>query len=581
MNKYNCNGAQIYTSTENDVLSEDVKINNLGDIVEISLKIVFKDEIVPQKYTVGFFEPLVGVYGMWDCLNKYQKDIRADWCRRSSYSRSACGAPIVVLYDSVGNNKLAISVSDASNMVVISAGVIEEDGTMKCEIEFFTELTEKMKEYSAVIRLDRRPVPFYKAVTTARDWWQTLGYTERLTPPAAFEPIYSTWYVNHQDLIADSVLEECKLAKRLGMHGVIVDDGWQTDQQTKGYYRCGDFEISRNKFPDMKRFVETLHSYGMKMLLWYPVPYVGFEAKNFHRFEGMYLYKDKNQGAGVLDPRFAVVRQYIVSHYAEVVQKYGYDGLKLDFIDSFRLTEESSTDYEKMDCKSLEEGVQRLLSEITAALSRINPEILIEFRQGYIGPVMTSYGNIVRVSDCPNDFNSNRIGITDLRLITKSVAVHSDMLMWNVNETAEGVALQLLNTLFAVPQISVKLKDLPADHLAVLKNYLSVKEQLAEIIYGGELSCSAPVDNYSWVTAQNGGRSVTAVYSPTTVAEIKGSMHWLFNAAAGDSVIVTTNALYTVTVFDSLGAVVDKQEQVDGIARIAIPSGGMAVFIRL
>lgn len=581
MKKYGFKNSEFYTLTENKILCENLKIEEYGDITEITLDINFGEETVPKKFTVGFFEPLTGVYGMWDCLNKYTKDVRADWCRRSSYSRSACGAPVAVLYDSVGNNKLTISVSDARNAVVISAGVVEEDASARCEIEFFTELTDKMSVYSTIIRLDRRSIPFYKAVNGVRDWWQRMGYKECEVPEAAFKPFYSTWYVNHQNLSAESVAVECKTAKNLGMDGVIVDDGWQTDGITKGYYHCGDFEISRKKFPDMKKFVSQIHACGMKILLWYPIPYVGFNAKNFSRFEGMYLYKDKNQGAGVLDPRFACVRKFIVKNYADAVREYGYDGLKLDFIDSFKLTAESSREYAEMDCKSLEDGVTRLLSDITSALKKLNPQIMIEFRQGYIGPVMTGFGNIVRVSDCPNDFNSNRIGITDLRLLSKNIAVHSDMLMWNKGESAEGVALQLLNTLFAVPQISVKLKDLPAEHIETLKNYFCIKERLSEIIYRGEISCSAPIDNYSFVAAKYGGDGVTAVYSPSATAEIDGNRHWLFNAVNCVNLYACLKADYGVSVYDCKGGEAGGYERLGGLVRLKIPAGGRAEFVKL
>ena len=57
---------------------------------------------------------------------------------------------------------------------------------------------------------------------------------------------------------------------------------------------------------------------------------------------------------------------------------YGYDGFKLDFIDSMYLTKDSSTDYEAMDCISVEEGVKKLLAE-TFVRFYCTDESLVEY----------------------------------------------------------------------------------------------------------------------------------------------------------------------------------------------------------
>ena len=88
------------------------------------------------------------------------------------------------------------------------------------------------------------------------------------------------------------------------------------------------------------------------------------------------------------------------------------------------------------DIKSLPLAVNRLLSDVMERLKAIKPEILIEFRQSYIGPAIRKYGNIFRAADCPADILTNRVRTVDLRLFSGNTAVHSDMLEWNMNETA-------------------------------------------------------------------------------------------------------------------------------------------------
>ena len=59
------------------------------------------------------------------------------------------------------------------------------------------------------------------------------------------------------------------------MKGVIIDDGWQTDDNRRGYAFCGDWEISERRFPDMRAHVERVHRLGMKYLVWFSVPFMG------------------------------------------------------------------------------------------------------------------------------------------------------------------------------------------------------------------------------------------------------------------------------------------------------------------
>ena len=86
-------------------------------------------------------------------------------------------------------------------------------------------------------------------------------------------------------------------------------------------------------------------------------------------------------------------------------------------------------------------------------LREVNPDICIEFRQGYTGPLMQTYGNMLRVGDCPIAAMNNRVGILNLRSLREKTAVHSDMLMWNEKDSVESAALQFINVLYGVPQI--------------------------------------------------------------------------------------------------------------------------------
>ena len=129
-----------------------------------------------------------------------------------------------------------------------------------------------------------------------------------------------------------------------------------------------------------------------------------------------------------LDPRYKKVRDYLVGIYKNAVTEWKLDGLKLDFIDSFVLKGKSLEPDSKRDYQSLEDAIHALMTEVTSALTAINPDILIEFRQSYVGPSIRKYGNMLRVGDCPCDTLKNRVGVINLRMTSGKTAVHSGVL---------------------------------------------------------------------------------------------------------------------------------------------------------
>ena len=59
--------------------------------------------------------------------------------------------------------------------------------------------------------------------------------------------------------------------------------------------------------------------------------------------------------------------------------------------------------------KSVPLAVERLKKEISAALTAIKPDVLIEFRQSYVGPGIRQCGNMISVGDCPGDMETPMI----------------------------------------------------------------------------------------------------------------------------------------------------------------------------
>lgn len=255
----------------------------------------------------------------------------------------------------------------------------------------------------------------------------------------------------------------------------------------------------------------------MKLMLWYSMPYVGIHSKKYKQFQGRFLYFDERRGVGALDPRYSCVREYLASQYETAVRNWDLDGLKLDFVNAFRLMEDTPVSDPERDIVSLEEAIETLLQDVVARLYRLKPDILIEFRQGYIGPAMRGYGNMLRAGDCPNDALCNKTAVLDLRLTSGITPIHSDMLMWHPEEPAEKAALQIASVLFAVPQISVRLEKISPEQREMLAFYLGFWRRNRQLLLDGRLRLWDPQAFYSKASARLGEESITVLYSATAV----------------------------------------------------------------
>ena len=574
MTKFNFKGISFKTETENNLKSEEIIQLSDGEISEYKLKLVFEENKTPSEYKITWFHNQVDTVGFWSPMNNFDHNITADWTKRECKSKLSSGMPLAALYGISNNNSLTISLSDAKTPLKILAGVVEETAMVECVVVLFCESISPIKEYEAIIRLDKRNKKLYECVEDTKRWWEENFYAPSYTPEYASAPLYSAWYSFHQRTIPEEIIAQCKQAKEYGMDTLIVDDGWQTDDNSRGYGYCGDWEVCASKIPDMKDFVDKIHDLDMRFMIWFSVPFVGVHSKSFERFKGKYLRTRWSGDAKVLDPRFSDVREFITSKYVSFVKEYGIDGLKLDFIDAFYMEEEASTDYENMDTISVEDGVEMLLSEISMKLKEINPEFLIEFRQSYVGPVISKYGNMFRVTDCPNDPFVNRVHSLNMRM-SQNGMIHSDMMMWNKDETNESLSYQLLGTMFCVPQISILFENISSDHKKILKNYLSFWRAHKDTILNGKMEYFDIQANYSMAKSTKNGESVSVMYQGIVNKLDSNQTSYIFNSTGNGYIYLEADKAQDCEIYNSFGELIKNDTLKEGITKIELPVGGM------
>ena len=492
----------------------------------------------PPRTTLKGAFPLKGVVGRWTTGTGLNKNLPPDWgCRFGSSLGS--GAPVLAYFSDANENRGTIACSEAFRQVNFKLGIIEETAGSCFQAEFFTEPEEPLTTYEVTFRLDFRPIFYADAIRAAFAWYATMPeYQPAKVPDAAFEPLYSAWYSFHQNVSDKAIEAECARAVKYGMKVLIVDDGWQTDDNNRGYAFCGDWQVSKNRFPDFATHIKKVQALGMKYMIWFAVPQVGSKSQNFARFKDKMLY------GNVLDPRFPEVREFLCITFENAMKNWGLDGLKLDFIDNFHFSGSDPAlkdNYAGRDIKSLSVAIDTLMKEVHKRITAIKPDALIEFRQSYIGPCIRQYGNMLRAGDCPMDPLSNRTRTLDLRLSSGNTAVHSDMLMWNKDETPEQASRQFWSIMFAVPQISVKLDEIPESHRVKLHEMLDFWVAHRDTLMKGELRPLRPDLNYPAVYAYGKGEQVIAIYDAGQVVEVdrtRGKNVFIVNATDATSLVV-------------------------------------------
>ena len=560
-------------------LSAELAPGAAGEVERLDISMEAPDAARPPAFEVRFGVPLDGAAQRWTWASE-SCALPPDWgCDVAT--NIASGVPVCAFVRQDDSNRITAACSETARVLHCHAGVNEETACLRFKYVFFSSTEAPIRSYRATIRIDARRVHFADAVRGAAAWLDSLpGNAPCPPPPAAFEPLYSTWYGFHHNVFADQIEAECTEAAKDGMKVLIVDDGWETDDNHRGFAFTGDWEVSPNRFPDMRAHVARIHALGMKYMVWFAVPLVGFKSRNYARFAGKYLYDHDALGASVLDPRFPDVREFIASTYERAIRDWDIDGLKLDFIETFRICGDDPAEregYAGRDFTSVTDAVQALFADLRARLGALRPGLLVEFRQHYVGPAIRTFGNMMRAADCPACPYANHVRIANLRLTSGVSAVHSDMLEWHPGESVESAARQVLASLFGVIQYSMRLLGLPPDHHAMIRHWIAfTTAHRRALLQGGFLPHGATA-GYTSLEGWDDDERVVAVYASDTVCDISDATRttYVVNATPRGSLpLRLAFAPVSADVFDTLGRRVGGPALAEGLQDADIPSGG-------
>ena len=283
--------------------------------------------------TLTWHVALGGAVGYWTSRVGRTKTLGVDWGGGTTASLTA-EAPAGLLFDANSRCTHAFAASETVTAVTFSMGVSEEHNRINASLRFVAGPTP--------LRLRLYPAgdPYEDVLADIATWWDALdplggkGSLPAAIPAAASEPLYSTWYNMHQQLEQAELDAELVLAAQLGMRAVIIDDGWQTTDNQRGYAFTGDWQVAPSRFPDLPAHVDQTHALGMAELLWISLPFVGTESTAVREFEHL-LLPDDDRLARLWDVRLPDARHHVAGICRRLVADNHLDGLKIDFIDQW------------------------------------------------------------------------------------------------------------------------------------------------------------------------------------------------------------------------------------------------------
>ncbi|GAA1218695.1 hypothetical protein GCM10009665_05810 [Kitasatospora nipponensis] len=546
----------------------DVRITREDRLLLVEATPADPDGSGPVRVRVEWRLPCTGATALWT-PNTGARWLPPSWNTPRTASLPS-GAPIGSLVGAGDAALCTFAVGEQVLPVSIGEGAVEESGE-------FTWWAEHETSGPLRLRLDLSGRHFADTVTEMAQWW-AQGRPPAVVPALAFAPVFCTWYVRHLEITAAQSEELAALAAPLGFAAFLVDDGWQTEETSRSYATTGDWQPAEGPFPDFAGHVKRVQALGLAYLLWHALPFAGDRSQAGRRFADRVLARLPQLETSVLDPADAEVRAHLVERLSASVERYGVDGLKIDFIDTFA---RHATDH-----GAVADGVQQLLADLDARLRAARPEVLVEHRQPYVGPGLWPYATMVRATDCPHNAAENRQRTADLRLTAGPLAVHADPLTWHPSEEPVEIAVLLQSVLFATPQVSVDLARQSPEQLAALRFWLAVAREHVELLQRAAFRPHRPELGYPLLAARSGAAHAFGRYGPVPIA-VAGPVELLLVANADPDPLVRLTfdrapGPLLLTVQDCLGATVLESATEPGATELAVevPRGGLLTLRR-
>ena len=429
-----------------------------------------------DRITLKFALPILDVHGYWTPDLHYPA-MQLPWGLDFTSAANRY-MPFVVWYNLAGVNRGAFGLTCLKEDARFTSAMSQAGHCM--EMTWTVAVSPATAPFRFLACFDERPFP--EVVTAYRE---CVAPATPAFPAAAWEPVYCTWYAAHAAYTIDFLERNAALAREYGFGTFILDDGWSYDTVKRltpatcpeWFSEIGTWRVSEKKLPGFAEHVKRVQALGMNYLIWFAPYLIGQRHEKFQELKrrGSIVY-ECDDGSAAYDPADLEMREYTLSRFLETFRKYGFDGVKVDFIDFVRANVDAPHGLAAYD----------YVKQLVAGVRDIRPEALIEFRQFYATPAMLEFATNFRANDVPFDFMANFHRCALVRaMLGDGVPVHADPVWFHPEESGVNVARHLMAALAGVPMISLDLTCLAPRHAAILRRFIAFYREHLETFRTG------------------------------------------------------------------------------------------------
>lgn len=435
-----------------------------------------------------------------------------------SYDRAAANFSIISGLTINDQNQVTFTCKDVYKARFVSSNIKEESDSIVFNLGFFEDNPplSNLQDYQAEVLVDFRNIHFSKAIYDASSWFLEDEFKKGVVSVDTTNvPVFSTWYPMHRNIPLENITRELDSLKTYHFKSVLVDDGWQALVKMK---IDTAYLYDESSFKTMNLFKQKCLSMGLPLYLWYSYPFIGGNPVVLKKFDGKYIRYRAPRQMYVLDPRYADVRKYLVSTYANFLNAWQFDGYWFDFLKGFYPKEGAIIDEDKgRDFVSIDLAVDTLYADMEARLKAIKPNIFMGQVFPVVGPNLVSYQNFLTGFVGVENTQVVREKMVNNRLLYGKYTPFMEVVAINPRESAEDIARKLQSVLFGNPYLSFYVSTLPEASKQTIRFWLDYWKKNYSVIFDGNFEPFQVSRFYPAIRVENDRKTIYMVNEDYTL----------------------------------------------------------------
>ena len=479
-------------------------LEHSGNYGKLAVKVPGHSGIMQMRFSV----PILDMHGYWVPESR-TPSTKIVWVIESK-SAGQRAFPFIAFFNSRQINRLSAGLTNLTDDARILAKMNQEKCTYDITIE--VALGKDSQDFELII--DQRPQVWTDSLA---DWRKALALPLPEFPEGAWEPVFCTWYAVHAAVTQEWVEKNAEVASRLGFRTLIIDDGWCFDVMKRvspetistWYEMIGDWFLSEKKFPDFENHRKRVQAMGMKYLLWVAPFLIGAKSELYKQLADI-VKPEYHEGCYTFDSSRKEAAKLLLGKMKHVIQDYGLDGLKVDFLDYI---------FPNME-EPRGEDTTHFIQELARTIREVKKDALIEFRQAYATPGMLAYGTQFRAGDVPFDFIDNFHRLAQIRIsVGDGVPVHADPAYWHPQESPENISRHMIASLAGVPMLSMDLLAISETEQKIIRHWLGFYQAHRETFNYGKWDVTYHQSGTAYAMVSNERESIIILHDSARIGE--------------------------------------------------------------